>query len=218
MARMRTKKWAMPWIEEHGDLIFQDPSPLKGKWKEKLHSQKLHLEIGSGKGAYLNQMATLYPNDAWVGIEKEVAAIAMAARYSYEENPNSFNNKVFVLGDADQVLNWFEAKEIHSLHLNFSDPWPKKYTHKRRLSSQKFLERYQVILEDDGEIIMKTDNKGLFEDSLVYFNESGFLLKEVSVDYRRNQHPEDAITEYEQRFMDLGQPIYHCIVQKNKLE
>ena len=61
---------------------------------------------------------------------------------------------------------------------------------------------------------MKTDNKGLFEDSLVYFNAAGFRLVEVSVDYRRKEHPEDAITEYERRFMDLGQPIYRCVVQK----
>lgn len=214
MARMRTKKWAIPWIEDHSDLILQDPEFLKGNWKRKLHGKKLHLEIGTGKGNYLNQMAALYPEDAWVGIEKEAPAIAMAARYSYEENSESFYNKIFVLGDADQVLKWFEAKEIHYLHLNFSDPWPKKYTHKRRLSSQKFLERYRVILADDGEIIMKTDNKGLFEDSLVYFNAAGFRLVEVSVDYRRKEHPEDSITEYERRFMDLGQPIYRCVVQK----
>ena len=55
---------------------------------------------------------------------------------------------------------------------------------------------------------MKTDNKDLFEDSLLYFLENGFTLTEFSVDYRRNEHPEDAVTEYEARFMELGQPIY----------
>ena len=55
---------------------------------------------------------------------------------------------------------------------------------------------------------MKTDNKGLFEDSVLYFLQNGFTLTELSVDFRRNPHPEDAVTEYESRFMSLNQPIY----------
>lgn len=214
MARMRSKKWSLPWIESHPDQVLQDGTIFKGKWKSQLNGNLLHVEIGTGKGAYLNQMAHLYPEEAWLGIEKEAPAISMAARYSFEEDPASFRNKVFLLADADQIETWFEEGEVDVIHLNFSDPWPKKYTHKRRLSSAKFLEQYRRILSNDGKIIMKTDNQGLFEDSLVYFSEANFQLVEVSVDYRRKDHPEDAITEYEQRFLDLGQPIYRCVIQK----
>jgi tRNA (guanine-N7-)-methyltransferase len=60
---------------------------------------------------------------------------------------------------------------------------------------------------------MKTDNKDLFEYSMVQFSQSGFVLEEMSVDFRREQS-EDAISEYEARFMSLNQPIYRCIWRK----
>ena len=154
---MRKKKWAEPWIEEHRDFVYQNPVENKGKWKELLQRDTLHLEIGTGRG----------------GLQE-----------------------------------WFATGEVDVIHLNFSDPWPKKGNHKRRLSSTKFLEMYRDILTEDGYIRMKTDNKDLFEDSVLYFLQNDFTLTEFSVDFRRVEHAEDVITEYETRFMELGQPIY----------
>ena len=68
---------------------------------------------------------------------------------------------------------------------------------------------YKKLLAHDGYILMKTDNKDLFEDSVISFIQHGFTLTEISVDYRRNEHPEDAVTEYEQKFLEEGMPIYH---------
>lgn len=210
---MRKKKWAEPYLAEHGEVVLQDPSFGKGKWREMLHCQTLHVEIGMGKGDYLHEMASMYPEEGWVGIEKDRSAAAVAARKLVETERYSGRNERLIVGDADHILDWFEAGEADVIHLNFSDPWPKKYTHKRRLSSRQFLERYKQILKRDGMIRMKTDNEGLFEDSVLYFLENGFTFTEFSVNYRRQEHPEDAITEYERRFMDLGQPIFQlCAV------
>lgn len=206
--RMRKKKWAEPYLEAHQDFIFQDPSMYKGKWKELLQKDILHVEIGMGKGGYLNQMASMYPKEGWVGIEKDISAAAVAARKAIEEENADLSNKRMIAGNAENLLNWFGKKEIDVIHLNFSDPWPKKHYHKRRLSSDKFLEMYKLLLSDTGVIRMKTDNKDLFEDSVLYFLNNGFLLSEFSVDFRRNDHSKDAITEYEQKFMEEGQPIY----------
>ncbi|MGL5541560.1 MAG: tRNA (guanine(46)-N(7))-methyltransferase TrmB, partial [Erysipelotrichaceae bacterium] len=98
--------------------------------------------------------------------------------------------------------------------LNFSDPWPKKRNSKRRLSHGNFLKMYQDILAKDGQIIMKTDNQSLFEFSLVEFGSNGFVLTNVWVDFRKEIHEEDQISEYEQKFMDRGQPIYRAIWKK----
>ena len=62
---------------------------------------------------------------------------------------------------------------------------------------------------------MKTDNSSLFEYSVLQFQEGGWKLSEFSVDYRREEHEEDVITEYEQRFLTLGQPIYRAVWIKN---
>lgn len=204
---MRKKKWAEGWMEQHADYIFFDPKQYKGKWKQLLQKDVLHVEIGMGKGDYLIGMSSLYPLDGWIGIEKDPSAAAVSARKAVEEGHDLSNNRM-ICGNAEFLTDWFDENEIDVIHLNFSDPWPKKHYHKRRLSSSKFLEMYKTLLNESGKIFMKTDNKDLFEDSVLYFLENGFTLTELSVDFRRNEHPEDVITEYESKFMELGQPIY----------
>ena len=214
--RMRKKKWADPWISEHADYIFENPAEMKGHWREIYGGRTLHVEIGTGKGDYLNEMAAMNPDDLWVGIEKDRSAAAVAARKAIEADEPDLHNKRMIVNHAELMEEWFAEKEIDVIHLNFSDPWPKKHAHKRRLSSDKFLQMYKKLLSDEGVIRMKTDNKDLFEDSVLYFLNNGFTLTEFSVDFRRKDHPEDAVTEYERRFMDLGQPIYLLSAVCNK--
>ena len=215
---MRKKKWAEPYLEQHTELVIPDPAVYKGKWRELFGTEELHVEIGMGKGGYLNAMAAMYPEAGWIGIERDHSAAATAARKLIEDPVLTGENERMIAGNAEQLMEWFAPGEVDVIHLNFSDPWPKTYTHKRRLSSEKFLAMYRVVLGPSGTIRMKTDNKGLFEDSVLYFLQNGFIFTEFSVDYRRNEHPEDAVTEYEQRFMDLGQPIYQLCAKQVETE
>jgi tRNA (guanine-N7-)-methyltransferase len=208
---MRRKKWAQPFLDAHPDYALVDPKDKKGTWHELLHCSLLHVEIGTGKGDYLNGMSCMYPEEGWVGIEKEHNVAAVGCRKAIEDETHDCSNRRMIIGGAEEMMEWFAPHEISVIHLNFSDPWPKKYTHKRRLSSEKFLEMYRILLSEGGCVRMKTDNKDLFEDSVLYFLQDGWQLKEFSVDFRRNPHPEDAITEYEHRFMELGQPIYQLM-------
>lgn len=206
--RMRKKKWADPYIAAHPEYILENPNEFKGKWKELYRTDELHVEIGTGKGDYLIQMSAKYPDTGWVGIEKDRSVAAVAAKKAIETANSNLTNHRMIVQDAENLENWFAPGEIDVIHLNFSDPWPKKHTHRRRLSSDRFLSMYRKLLSKNGVIRMKTDNKNLFEDSVKYFVQNGFQFSEFSVDFRRNEHPEDIITEYESRFMSLGQPIY----------
>ena len=214
--RMCKIKWAEPFLEEHQDYALNDPGQYQGKWCELLQTEEIHLELGMGKGDYLLRMAEMYPECGWIGVEKDRNAAAVAARKAVDAGLDKYPNTRMIVGNAEEIGNWFAEKEVDEIHLNFSDPWPKKYTHKRRLSNERFLQLYDRILKDSGQIIMKTDNQDLFESSILYFTEFGFRITEFSVDFRRKEHPEDAITEYEQRFMDIGQPIYRVIVVKSE--
>lgn len=216
--RMRKKKWADPWLEAHQDYIYSNPIEYKGKWRELLHCEELHVEIGMGKGDYLIHMAQMYPEVGWVGMEKDHSAAAVASRKAIEsEEPNLTNNRM-ICNRAEDMMNWFADGEIDTIHLNFSDPWPKSKAHKKRLSSATFLEMYRKLLSENGCVRMKTDNQLLFEDSVLYFLHNNFELKEFSVNYHREPHPEDAITEYESKFMELGQPIYQlCAYPKRDM-
>lgn len=213
--RMRKKKWADPWLEAHDDIALAAPTECRGKWHELLDCQLLHVELGAGKGGYLNTMARMYPDEGWIGLEKDRSAAAVAARKAVESGED-LSSRRFIVNHAENLADWFAPGEIDVLHLNFSDPWPKKSTHKRRLSSDSFLAMYRTLLAPDGIIAMKTDNKDLFEASVIGFVKAGFCFREFSVDYRRTPHEEDAITEYEQRFLDLGQPIYRFVAAEKE--
>ena len=169
----------------------------------------LHIEIGCGKGNYSLDMAKMYKDTGFIAIEKNESAAGIAAK-KYDEDTEDKHLKL-IQDDASSIGEWFGPREVDVIHLNFSDPWPKKRYAKRRLSSASFLDQYKRILSRNGEIQMKTDNSALFEYSLIEFQNAGFKMVEVSVDYRREKHDEDAITEYEQKFISLGQPIYRCV-------
>ena len=118
--------------------------------------------------------------------------------------------------DAEELLEIFNANEINKIFLNFSDPWPKNRHQKRRLTSEKFLALYEKVL--NGTIEMKTDNRGLFEYSLMSFNNNNWRFKELSLDLHaivEDEEPKEIITtEYEDRFVEKGNVIYFVEVSK----
>lgn len=205
--RMRRKPWANDMIASRQDCVINNPSEIKGNWKQ-FQKKKIVVEIGAGKGDYWIAMAHQNPDELWVAIEKDYSCSGIALKKSLD---CTSENMKFIVGDAAKINEWFDEKEVDRIHLNFSDPWPKKSHTKRRLTYSTFLQSYQKILKRDGCIVMKTDNAKLFEFSLVSFSQADWPLVEVSVDFRREEHPEDAITEYENNFMDLGQPIYRAV-------
>lgn len=211
--RMRRLPWAEEYLDK-AEVVVKDPAAMKGRWREIVQGERVHLEIGCGKGDYWNLMAQKQPQDGWIAVEKNVSVAGIAVR-KFDTMNNDLNRMRFIWGDAEKLDEWFAEDEIDIIHLNFSDPWPKKRAHKKRLSSQSFIARYEKILKKDGCIQMKTDNSSLFEYSVLQFQEGEWKLSEFSVDYRREEHEEDVITEYEQRFLTLGQPIYRAVWIKN---
>ncbi|UNT96374.1 tRNA (guanosine(46)-N7)-methyltransferase TrmB [Allobaculum mucilyticum] len=207
--RMRRIPWAADYLKTSGSRIM-DPASRKGSWKKE-NPARLHLEIGAGKGGYSAGMAALYPKEQFVAVEKNESAAGLAAK-KFDEA--ALDNLSLIYGDGADLSLWFDPQEVDVIHLNFSDPWPKKRNAKRRLSAPAFTGQYRGVLADDGELIMKTDNAQLFEYSLLEFQKAGFVLQDVSVDFRREEHPEDVLTEYEEKFVQTGHPIYRAIWKK----
>lgn len=215
--RMRKKKWADPWLEQHSDYIYEDPKEYAGKWRELLGCEILHVEIGTGKGDYLNTMAAMYPEEGWVGIEKDRSAAAVAARKAVEAEHPDLHNKRMIVHAAEDMMDWFVPGEIDVIHLNFSDPWPKKGHAKRRLTSTRFLEVYDKILKADGVVEFKTDNQDLFTFSLESAEEGGWEI----LGYTRDLHHDpmcegNVMTEYEEKFSSQGNPICKMVICRKK--
>ncbi len=209
--RMRKKSWAEPFLTEHEEVVIASPASMKGNWRARLNKENLHLEIGCGKGDYFTHMAAMYPESGWIGVEKNINVAAIAAKKLVDSNNV---NQLLIAMDAEKIDEWFEHGEVDVIHLNFSDPWPKAGYKKRRLSHRRFIEVYENLLSEKGQIIMKTDNRKLFEFSLLEFAQCNFVLTDVSVDFRAEEHPEDVMTEYETKFVELNQPIYRAVWTK----
>ena len=197
-------------VIEASKYVIESPSNYKGEFKKLFNNDNpLHLEIGMGKGQFITEMAKAFPNINFIGIEMYDSVIIRAVQKQDElELPNLKLIKV----DATEIEGIFDH-EIDVLYLNFSDPWPKNRHEHRRLTSDRFLKRYDSIFKDKKVIIQKTDNRNLFEFSLKSFTDYGYKIEELSLDLHKDDYF-NIETEYEQRFSEMGFPIYMVKVIK----
>ena len=116
------------------------------------------------------------------------------------------------------LMNRQITEELYSayLYLNFSDPWPKAKTAKRRLTSHQYLDRYDKILNTDGIVEFKTDNVDLFDFSLEEIEGSKWKLIAVTRDLHADtaMNEGNIMTEYETKFSALGQKICKLIINR----
>lgn len=209
--RARHKPWADDYLKENQNVVELHPSEYKGKWKQlKTANKSIHLEIGTGKGQFIDGMAQQHPDIHFIGIEVAKSIIVSAVEKVKETQRK---NITLINEDAQDLSDLFENNEVEKIYLNFSDPWPKNKHAKRRLTYHTFLEQYQRILKPNGELILKTDNKGLFEYSLVSFSQFGGILEDVSLDLHLLDDPFNVMTEYEEKFSAKGQPIYRSRIR-----
>ena len=204
--RVRNRKGATELLEAHPQYVILNPADAKGRWQEIFgNDHPIHVEVGSGKGAFVSGMAKANPEINYIGIDIQKSVLSYALdKVLATDVPNI----KLLWVDGSDLTDDFEDGEIDRLYLNFSDPWPKKRHEKRRLTYQSFLATYQQILPENGEIHFKTDNRGLFEYSLVSFSQYGMKLKGVWLDLHASDFEDNVLTEYEQKFANKGQVIY----------
>ena len=178
----------------------------------KFKNKKINLEIGMGKGQFIINSAFQNKDEIFIGVEicKSVLALAVKKIARFEkENDITLDNLYIMSFDAKELNEYFEDDTIDNFFLNFSDPWPKSRHEKRRLTYKDFLANYKKVLKDECMLNFKTDNRGLFEYSLVSMNNFNMKFKEVYLDLHKTDIP-NIMTEYEQKFSKNG-PIYKIV-------
>ena len=198
-------------IIENFDRFIKDREKLQGILNT---DKKICIEIGMGKGDFISNMAKLNPDNVYIGIELSPQVLALAIKKLNrfeEENGLSLKNLYFMSFDALKLLDYFSENQVDVLYLNFSDPWPKKRHTKRRLTYKDFLENYKKVLNKDGIIEFKTDNRGLFEYSLVSMQNFGMEFIDVYLDLHKTE-VFNVETEYEKKFSPFG-PIYKLVAK-----
>ncbi|MGM9927114.1 MAG: tRNA (guanosine(46)-N7)-methyltransferase TrmB [Bacillus sp. (in: firmicutes)] len=210
--RLKYKPWAKDRLLEYPQYVISNPEQCKGRWNEVFgNDNPIHIEVGTGKGRYMTEMAKAHPHINYIGIEAYESVIVSALdRLIEAELPNL---KLLAVNAVD-LRNYFAKGDVSRVYLNFSDPWPKKRHEKRRLTYASFLNTYEDVLPEEGEIHFKTDNRGLFQYSLISMSQYGMVLKDVNLHLHDSEQAEENImTEYEEKFSNKGSRIYRVEAQ-----
>ena len=186
--RMRKKKNLDVRFAACADVMVFEPKQLRGKWR-----------------ALFGNDNPLHPDVNFIAVEREEGALIMAAERC-EEHP--LPNLRFVSFDAAELREVFAPAEVDRIYLNFSDPWPPNRQRKRRLTWRAYLEVYDEILRQQGDLCFKTDNQRFFEWSLQEICQFGWLLQNISLDLHNSDFEGNVMTEYEEKFSSEGSRIY----------
>lgn len=194
-------------------FVVQDYKGHKGKWNEIFRNENpIRIEVGMGKGRFIMDMARLYPDINFVGIERYDSVLLRAVQKMEDlisETGTGLPNLRFLCMDARELPEVFALGEVDLVYLNFSDPWPKDRHAKRRLTSREFLKRYEQILAPGHYMEFKTDNVGLFDFSLEEVREAGWCLEASTHDLHGHKEMVrgNVMTEYEEKFSGMGNKI-----------
>ena len=211
--RLRRKPWIDEAIKDYASFVhLEHCEEYKGRWRDLFErpEQPLWVELGTGKGNFISQMAQLHQEINFIGIEIQVGVLYYAGKKCEAAEVNNVHLLRF---DVARLEDIFAPGEVDRFFINFCDPWPKKRHAKRRLTYRDFLDRYARLLAKGGRIDFKSDNAGLFEFTLGEFTERQWTLSEVTYDLHHSDIVNEAMTEYEAKFSAKGQPIFHCVAQ-----
>ncbi|KEH97510.1 tRNA (guanine-N7)-methyltransferase [Clostridium botulinum C/D str. BKT12695] len=202
--RLRKKWWARPELE--ASPIFKsldEARELKGNWKSEFkNNNDIYLELGCGRGGFAVQVANKFNDKNLISIDLKDEVLVYALKNI--ENAELTNVRLIAM-NIGMISEIFDENEISRIYINFCNPWPKDRHNKRRLTHTRFLTEYKKFIKLGTEVHFKTDDLDLFNDSLVYFEESNFELLYKTYDLHNSDYAdENLMTEYESKFKEKG--------------
>ena len=216
--RIRFKPWARPELEA-SSFYIDNPQEYKDKWNLVYKNDApFYIELGCGKGSFISQLAVNNKNINYLAIDLVDAMLGLAKRnieQAYMQKNEEINNVYLTRFDIERIfLILGKEDKVQRIYINFCNPWPRGKHHKKRLTHTRQLEKYKDFLINGGEIYFKTDDDSLFEDSLIYFKQSGFKI--IKQTYNLESEPnfwENIETEHEKMFKEQGIKIKAAIAK-----
>ncbi len=218
--RMRRKPWARPELEAC-DFYIQDTQSLRGKWADSFERKEspMHLELGCGKGGFISQLAPKNPDVNYIVVDIKSEVLVLAKRKieaQYKEADLPIDNLKLMSQDIERIDTMLAPEDIiERVYINFCNPWPKLAHKKRRLTHTRQLEKYKTFLKSGAQIWFKTDDDELFEESIEYFEQSGFKIEYITRDLHQSGFEHNIITEHEIMFSEQGIKIKFLIASYN---
>ena len=194
-------------IIDNSEYLIKNPENYKGKWKEVFgNNNPICLELGMGRGSFIIGMAKKHPNINYIGLELDKSQTATAIKTIGNQK---INNLKMICKDAQDLLCFF-GKEIDTIYLTFSEPWPKKQDEKKRFTHESYLKIYDRIFKKNKHIILKTDNKILFASALESLSKYWYVFDKVSLDLHNDERNIDNImTDFEKQYFKEHRKIYY---------
>lgn len=218
--RIRKKKWAEPELSVCSFYV-KNPEEHAGQWSKAFKKERpLYLEIGCGKGGFAGQFALKNPDKNLIAVDIKIDMLGVGRRTIvklYEESgktQDDIDNLLLVNYNVEQLDRIIAPEDrIETLFINFCNPWPRERHKKRRLTYPRKLEMYKSFLAPEAEIRFKTDDDGLFDESVEYFKESGYEITYLTRDLHNSGFEGNLMTEHEKMFSDEGINIKFLIAK-----
>ena len=204
--RYNTVKNASSILKE-SDYLIKNPENYKNNWSKLFNNNNpINLELGMGRGSFIIDMAKAHPNINFIGLELDINQTATALKNASNIR---LNNLKMICADAKDIVNYF-GKEIDTIYLTFSEPWPKKGDERKRFTHESYLRIYDRIFKKNKHIILKTDNKILFSSALESLSNYWYTFEKVSLDLHNDERKiENIMTDFEKQYYKEKRPIYY---------
>ena len=201
--------------EAYEDILVYGPAQMKGRWRELSKGAPLFIEIGCGKGKFISELASREPENHFIAVEGNMSVMLRAME---KIRAKGLTNVTFVPTHAGDLTDWFAEGELSGVYLNFSDPLPKNYWYKRRLTYRERLRSYFRVLDRDGTVVFKTDNTGLFEWSVLEVAAADLRILDLTRDLHADPEAaaENIETEYEAKYSGLGEKIKRAVIGRGE--
>ncbi len=196
-------------IIKDSSILVKIPEKSKNNWHNVFGNKNpICLELGMGRGSFIIDMALKHPNINYIGLEVDESQMATAIQNVGIKN---IPNLRMICADATNIINYF-GKEIDTIYLTFSEPWPKKQDEKRRFTANNYLKLYDRIFKKNKHIILKTDNKILFASAIESLSEYWYIFDTISLDLHNDERKiidEDILTDFERQYVKENRQIYY---------
>ena len=194
-------------IINNSNYLVKRPAEYKGCWNKVFNNNNpICLELGMGRGSFIIEMAKENSNVNYIGLEIDKSQIATALKNASDKK---LNNLKMICADAKDIINFF-GKEINTIYLTFSEPWPKKQDEKKRFTSESYLRLYDRIFKKNKHIILKTDNKILFSSALESLSNYWYCFDKVSLDLHNDERKiKNVMTDFEKQYFKERRQIYY---------
>lgn len=174
----------------------------------------LHLDIGCARGKFLLEMAKLYPERNFLGIEIRYPLVQEA---SLEKDELGLTNIHFLSGSinysATAIFDSLPSNILKYITIQFPDPWFKRKHNKRRVVQPELVNLLVDHLVEEGIIFLQSDILEVAQEMRDRFAKHP-LLKLQHSEFWLAENYFSVPTERELYVLEDNLPVYRVLLQK----